>query len=131
MGTTMIHRRKFVSVLALAAAAVGLNWPFKKEHLRVNWFHVAGVRYNPVQRPPKMNERVLLRRNYWHGSLCYEVRTEADERIGYVPLRCLVNIEPAEGQEWYISAVNRRGVPWKHYKVARCVQTNASPNTAT
>ena len=122
----MIHRRKFVSVLALATAAVGVKWPFKKEHLRLNWFYVAGVRYNPVQRPPKTNERVVLRRNYWHGSLCYEVRTEADERIGYVPRRCLGSVEPAENEEWYVSAVNRRGVPWKHYKIAR--HLHSSPN---
>ena len=27
----------------------------------------------------------------------------------------------AEQQEWYVSAVNRRGVPWKRYKIARCI----------
>lgn len=125
MGTTLIRRRKFVSVLALAAAGVGLSWSFKQKHLPMNWFYVAGVRYNPVRRPPRVNERVFLYRNRWHGSPCYEVRTERDEKIGYVPWRCLIKIGPAEQQEWYISTVNRLGVPWKHYKVARREQTKA------
>ena len=121
MGRAVIHRRRFVAILALAAAGAGLPWRSRKANARLDWFYVAGVRFNQVHRLPKVNERVHLCRNSWQGCICYEVLTGDCERMGYIPRRYLSNIQSAEQQEWYVSAVNRRGVPWKRYKIARCI----------
>jgi hypothetical protein len=81
-------------------------------------FYVAGVRFNVIKRPPKLNERVQLQLNQWNGHRCYEVCTEAGELIGYVPRRHIAEVTEIANREWRICAINRYTVPWKRYKIS-------------
>jgi hypothetical protein len=84
----------------------------------VNSFYVAGVRFNPVQNLPELNDRVLIRSGEWRGRSCYEIHTENGERIGYVPRRYISQIPAIQDRAWRICAVKPDAVPWQRYRIS-------------
>ena len=117
MDNTRIHKRRFLGVLTSASclAIIGAwRWRVTSD---LHCFYVAGVRFNPVQNFPTVNERVLILPEEWRGRLCFGVHTQNGERIGYVPRRYISKIAEIAQREWYLCAVNADAVAWKRYKV--------------
>jgi len=117
MDNTRIQKRRFLGLLASTgclAIVEGGRWRVASD---LHCFYVAGVRFNPVQNPPTVNERVLIRSEEWRGRLCFGVHTQVGERIGYVPRRYISKIADLAEREWHLCVVNPDAVAWKRYKV--------------
>jgi hypothetical protein len=120
MDQTRINRRRFVGIVVLTASLGALRrWRWITRPSDFAWFYVAGVRFNPIQVPPGINEAVRIQRREWRGRACYEVRTQNGERLGYVPRRWILEMANTAEHEWRICGVNPNGVPWKRYKILR------------
>lgn len=121
MGKISIRKRRFLRLLGLAIVGIAWSrrWRWSKGHHAPDSFYVAGVRFNRVRLSPGVNDPVRLYRRDWSGHLCYEIQTERQERIGYVPRRYVDQIGPVADHEWRICGLNRYGVPWKRFRIGR------------
>jgi hypothetical protein len=120
MDQTTIRRRRFLGLLAFATCIPTiLKWRWMAGPFDLDWFYVAGVRFNPVEMPPGLNERVRIQRREWRGHPYYEIQTESGERLGYVPRRYIARIAKIENREWRVCSVKPHAVPWKRYKILR------------
>jgi hypothetical protein len=124
MHQTSLNRRRFVGIMTVAsclAALRGWRWMTVSGPLRC--FYVAGVRFNEVQALPNPGDTVRLELHQWRGKRCYEVRTQQNERLGYLPGRYVTRFALIESVGWCIAEVRPKGVPWKRYKVSRTAES--------
>lgn len=115
-----INRRRFLGIATVAGCFAALRcWRWMPGSGPLRCFYVSGVRFNEVQSAPKPNDVVRLELHYWRGQRCYEVRTQQNERLGYLPSRHIARFAATGSSEWYIAEMRPNGVPWKRYKISR------------
>lgn len=121
MESMTINRRRFVRfTLTLGAGAALSSWQWLRRRPKAAAFYVAGVRFNRVAIPPRLNERVVIQEEQWRGLSSYAVLTQQGERIGYVPREAIpmVTETAAAKDRWCLCAANRFALPWKRYRVS-------------
>ena len=118
-----MKRRGFLNLLGLSLGSVAIL-PFrlwlKNGDLPLECsFFVAGVRFNSMFGVVAEGDRVVIKRQSWHGEISYAIYIENGQRIGFVPQSLIPTINNLEDHFWQMESVDHYSVPWKRYKITR------------